>query len=124
MSSIRNSTGGWNISMGNVFGMSTSGIPISATFISVLPHPEKETYHGGVFGPEGGVVSPAAYSLGVLLLVLIYGLPENMATALVAHDWPLLDAVAAASIARCSEFEGQDLAITAWCWAKLEDLHQ
>ncbi|CAE7426039.1 RPS15 [Symbiodinium natans] len=37
---------GWNISMGNVFGRSTSGIPISATFISVLPHPEKETYHG------------------------------------------------------------------------------
>jgi hypothetical protein len=30
---------GWNISMGNVFGLSTSGIPISATFISVLPHP-------------------------------------------------------------------------------------
>ena len=32
---------GWNISMGNVFGLSTSGIPISATVIAVAPHPAK-----------------------------------------------------------------------------------
>merc|ERR1719213_1019303 len=61
---------GWNISMGNVFGLSTSGIPISATFVAVAPHPKKQAYHGGVFGPEGGVVAPAAYGLGVLLLWL------------------------------------------------------
>lgn len=36
------------------------------------------------------------------------------------HDWPVLDALSAAGIARCHEFEGQDLAITAWSWAKLE----
>lgn len=68
---------GWNISMGNVFGLSTSGIPISATFISVAPHPEKQHLHGGVFGPEGGVVSPAAYTLGIVLLALIYGMPDG-----------------------------------------------
>lgn len=67
---------GWNISMGNVLGLSTSGIPISATFIAVAPHPEKQALHGGVFGPEGGVVSPAAYTLGVLLLFFIYGVPS------------------------------------------------
>lgn len=67
---------GWNISMGNVFGRSTSGIPISATFVSVVPHPRKEQLHGGVFGPEGGVISPAAYFLGIILLALIYGLPD------------------------------------------------
>lgn len=65
---------GWNISMGNVFGRSTSGIPISASFISVAPHPRKEHLHGGVFGPEGGVISPAAYFLGIVLLALVYGL--------------------------------------------------
>mmetsp|Transcript_105449 Transcript_105449/g.264004 ORF Transcript_105449/g.264004 Transcript_105449/m.264004 type:complete len:412 (+) Transcript_105449:266-1501(+) len=69
---------GWNISMGNVFGMSTSGIPISATFVSVAPHPEKAKLHGGVFGPEGGVVSPFAYGLGIILLALIYGLPAEV----------------------------------------------
>lgn len=69
---------GWNISMGNVFGLSTSGIPISATFVSVAPHPLKAKLHGGVFGPEGGVVSPFAYALGVLLLVLLFGLPEGV----------------------------------------------
>lgn len=66
---------GWNITMGNVLGLSTSGIPISATFVSVAPHPEKQHLHGGVFGPEGGVVSPVAYLLGVLLLALLYGWP-------------------------------------------------
>lgn len=68
---------GWNISMGNVFGLSTSGIPISATFLAVAPLPGKESYHGGVFGPEGGVVSPVAYCLGMFLLFLIYGWPHS-----------------------------------------------
>ncbi|CAK0794282.1 unnamed protein product [Prorocentrum cordatum] len=73
---------GWNITMGNVLGLSTSGIPISATFVSVAPHPEKQHLHGGVFGPEGGVVSPAAYLLGVLLLALLYGWPRGDLAAL------------------------------------------
>lgn len=68
---------GWNISMGNVFGLSTSGIPISATFVAVAPHPEREAQHGGVFGPEGGVVAPAAYCLGILALGLLYGMPGD-----------------------------------------------
>merc|ERR1719163_2572879 len=65
---------GWNISMGNVFGLSTSGIPISGTFVAVAPHPKKEAMHGGVFGPEGGMVSPFAYLLGIALLILFYGM--------------------------------------------------
>jgi len=76
---------GWNISMGNVFGLSTSGIPISATFISVAPHPEKQKLHGGVFGPEGGVVTPVAYALGIVLLILLYGIPEGAASAWLAR---------------------------------------
>lgn len=70
---------GWNITMGNVFGLSTSGIPISGTFVAVAPHPKKEAMHGGVFGPEGGWVSPVAYLLGIVLLVLTYGAPESLA---------------------------------------------
>mmetsp|Transcript_148322 Transcript_148322/g.413159 ORF Transcript_148322/g.413159 Transcript_148322/m.413159 type:complete len:415 (+) Transcript_148322:119-1363(+) len=68
---------GWNISMGNVFGLSTSGIPISATFVSVVPHPDKQAVHGGEFGPEGGLAAPVAYALGVALLSVIYGLPRG-----------------------------------------------
>lgn len=67
---------GWNISMGNVFGLSTSGIPISATFLAVAPVPKKESFHGGVFGPEGGAVAPFAYLLGIVLLGLVYGIPD------------------------------------------------
>ena len=63
----------WNFAMGNVFGRSTSGIPISATVLSVAPHPSKTRQHGGAFGPEGGVLAPAAYLVGVLALYCIYG---------------------------------------------------
>eukprot|EP00747_Dinoflagellata_sp_TGD_P073998 gnl/TRDRNA2_/TRDRNA2_158146_c0_seq2.p1 gnl/TRDRNA2_/TRDRNA2_158146_c0~~gnl/TRDRNA2_/TRDRNA2_158146_c0_seq2.p1 ORF type:complete len:267 (-),score=24.22 gnl/TRDRNA2_/TRDRNA2_158146_c0_seq2:197-997(-) len=76
---------GWNISMGNLFGLSTSGIPISATFISVAPHPDKKVQHGGVFGPEGGVVAPAAFLLGIYLSILIYGWPTDTPS-----DWLLM----------------------------------
>merc|ERR1711879_759713 len=68
---------GWNISMGNIFGLSTSGIPISGTFVAVAPHPEKEKYHGGVFGPEGGFFAPFGYGLGIVLLLMLYGIPDG-----------------------------------------------
>jgi hypothetical protein len=63
----------WNFTMGNVLGRSTSGIPISATVLSVAPHPSKTRQHGGAFGPEGGVLAPGAYLVGVLALYCIYG---------------------------------------------------
>ena len=64
---------GWNIAMGNLFGRSTSGIPISATLLSVAPHPSKAHLHGGTFGPEGGPLAPVAYVVGMVALYLIYG---------------------------------------------------
>lgn len=72
---------GWNICMGNVFGLSTSGIPISATVFAVAPHPKKQALHGGVFGPEGGVVSPVAYLIGMALALVIFGVPDANAFA-------------------------------------------
>ena len=42
----------WNFTMGNLVGLSTSGIPISSTVLAVLPHPHKAHWHGGTFGPE------------------------------------------------------------------------
>ena len=59
--------------MGNVFGRSTSGIPISASVLSVAPHPSKSRQHGGAFGPEGGLLAIPAYLVGVLVLYGIYG---------------------------------------------------
>ena len=86
---------GWNIFMGNVWGMSTSAIPIGATLVSIAPHPQMAAKHGGVFGPEGGVVSPAAYALGIVLLGLLYtgfgsGLSAQSlgASPLLAHLFP------------------------------------
>jgi len=67
---------GWNITMGNLLGMSTSGIPISATLVSVVPHPDKAALHGGTFGPEQSPLAPAAYLLGGCVLVAVYGLDQ------------------------------------------------
>ena len=64
---------GWNIVMGHLLGLSTSGIPMSAKLVSVVPHPAKAPLHGGTFGPEQSPLAPAAYMLGVGILVAIYG---------------------------------------------------
>jgi hypothetical protein len=32
---------GWNITMGHVYGMSTSGIPMSCAVLNVIPRPDK-----------------------------------------------------------------------------------
>lgn len=64
----------WNYVMGNIVGLSTSGIPISATVLSFAPHPQKAHLHGGTFGPEQSVLAPGAYILGTVILVALYGL--------------------------------------------------
>jgi hypothetical protein len=71
---------GWNIMMGHILGRSTSGIPMSCAVVSVLPRPSKKSdnwdvsyYHGGMFGPEQGILAPMAYILGMGLVYWIYG---------------------------------------------------
>jgi len=64
---------GWNFTMGNLLGLSTSGIPISATLLSFAPHPQKAHLHGGTFGPEQSWLAPVSYVLGCLMLFAFYG---------------------------------------------------
>lgn len=66
---------GWNIFMGHILGRSTSGIPMSCKVVHVVPMPKKshEKLHGGTFGPEQGVLAPFAYTLGMMLVVGVYG---------------------------------------------------
>lgn len=63
----------WNLLMGHLLGLSTSGIPMSAKLVSVVPHPAKAALHGGRFGPEQSPLAPAAYGLGIAMLVAFYG---------------------------------------------------
>lgn len=70
---------GWNIMMGHVLGRSTSGIPMSCAVFHVIPRPASasksyERLHGGVFGPEQGVLAPLAYLLGMCIASFIYGI--------------------------------------------------
>lgn len=66
---------GWNIMMGHILGRSTSGVPMSCALISVLPRPSSSyvIYHGGMFGPEQGILAPMAYVLGMGMVFWVYG---------------------------------------------------
>jgi hypothetical protein len=64
---------GWNLWMGHLLGMSTSGIPMSAKLVSVVPHPHKARLHGGRFGPEQSPLAQPAYLIGIALLLGWYG---------------------------------------------------
>ena len=64
---------GWNIWMGHFLGLSTSGIPMSAKLVSIVPDPRKAALHGGKFGPEQSPLAATAYLLGCMALALIYG---------------------------------------------------
>ena len=69
---------GWNIWMGHLLGLSTSGIPMSAKLVSILPHPSKANLHGGRFGPEQSPLAPIAYALGLIALFAIYDTPVGL----------------------------------------------
>jgi len=60
----------WNFFQGNVYGFPVSGLnPIGATFLTIKQG-GPDLFTGGVFGPEGGLLEPAAVLLGCLLITL------------------------------------------------------
>ncbi len=60
----------WNFFQGNVFGFPVSGLDLlDATFLSTR-QTGPDLLTGGPFGPEAGLLAPAAMALGVLLIVL------------------------------------------------------
>ena len=60
----------WNFFQSTVFGFPVSGLqPLGATFLSVKQD-GPALWTGGTFGPEGGLLGPAAMILGVLLIAL------------------------------------------------------
>ena len=60
----------WNFFQGTIFGLPVSGLkPFGATFLSV-EQDGPGLWTGGPFGPEGGLLGPAAMILGGLLIAL------------------------------------------------------
>ena len=60
----------WNFFQGTVFGFQVSGLRIGgATFLSI-EQGGPDLWTGGSFGPEGGLLAPAAMALGILLTAL------------------------------------------------------
>ena len=60
----------WNFFQGTVFGFPVSGLRIEgATFLSI-EQGGPDLWTGGPFGPEGGLLAPAAMALGILLTAL------------------------------------------------------
>lgn len=60
----------WNFFQGNVFGFPVSGRdPTGATFLTT-EQAGPDLLTGGPFGPEGGLLAPAAMALGLFLISL------------------------------------------------------
>jgi membrane protease YdiL (CAAX protease family) len=60
----------WNLFQGAVYGFPVSGLgPFGATFL-VTKQDGPVLWTGGPFGPEGGLLAPAAMLLGILLIAL------------------------------------------------------
>ena len=60
----------WNFFQGNVFGFPVSGLkPLSATFVSI-EQGGPSLFTGGAFGPEAGLLDPAATIIGSFLIWL------------------------------------------------------
>ena len=58
----------WNFFQGNVFGFPVSGLePLGATFVSI-EQGGPSLFTGGAFGPEAGLLDPAATIVGSLLI--------------------------------------------------------
>ena len=60
----------WNFFQGNIFGFPVSGVePIGATFLSTKQS-GPDLWTGGAFGPEAGLMVPAAVLVGISLIAL------------------------------------------------------
>lgn len=60
----------WNFFQGNVFGFPVSGLDLAnASFLSTR-QTGPDLLTGGPFGPEAGLLAPAAMAVGVLLIAL------------------------------------------------------
>jgi membrane protease YdiL (CAAX protease family) len=60
----------WNFFQGNVFGFPVSGLDVvGASFVSTR-ETGPDILTGGLFGPEAGLLAPAAMAAGVLLIAL------------------------------------------------------
>ncbi len=60
----------WNLFQANVYGFPVSGLkPLGATFLET-EQGGPETWTGGTFGPEAGVIGVSAMILGCLLITL------------------------------------------------------
>ena len=60
----------WNFFQGNVFGFPVSGLDLTGTTFLSTQQTGPPLLTGGPFGPEAGLLAPAAMAAGVLLIAL------------------------------------------------------
>ena len=60
----------WNLFQGNVFGLPVSGLDISGATFLATRQTGPALLTGGPFGPEAGLLAPAAMAVGVGLIAL------------------------------------------------------
>lgn len=65
--------GMWNFAVGNLFGMSVSGLGHGSSLLVTTYDPDRVLTNGGAFGPEGGAVVTVVLLLALAVLLLIPG---------------------------------------------------
>ena len=63
--------GVWNFMIGNVYGLSVSGLGHGASILAGAALPDRTLTNGGAFGPEGGAVVTVILLLAMAILLLV-----------------------------------------------------
>ena len=80
---------GWNFCLTALVGGGTSGTPITASLLTIVPKPELAHLHGGPIGAESSVLAPLAILLSAALIVA--GSPSRRKSGGLLQPRPLLE---------------------------------
>ena len=80
---------GWNFCLTALIGGGTSGTPITASLLTIVPKPELAHLHGGPIGAESSVLAPLAILLSAALVVA--GSPSRRKSGGLLQPRPLLE---------------------------------
>ena len=79
---------GWNFVEGCVLGFPVSGLAYDHTLVSITQH-GPETWTGGAFGPEGGMLGIIGIAMIVVIELIYFGIALNTDKERLMHDSPL-----------------------------------
>ena len=75
----------WNFALGNIFGISVSGMSTMPSVFAVTSKPELSILNGGDFGLEGGICVTLVLLVSIALILLVKQKPDEITDAKVDY---------------------------------------